>query len=91
MAAAETVQWRELLTPTLAARTVVIWLGVWLNAADSLITATIMPSVGRSLGGYAYLGLQVARNPVGVPCAERSVALSFSIGRGSANWVSSST
>ena len=30
-----------------------ICLGVWLNAADSLVTATIMPSVGADLGGYA--------------------------------------
>lgn len=37
-----------------------ICLGVWLNAADSLITATIMPSVGRSLGGYAYFGWATA-------------------------------
>ncbi|MBS0409800.1 MAG: MFS transporter [Proteobacteria bacterium] len=35
-------------------------MGVWLNAADSLITATIMPSVGASLGGYAYFGWAVA-------------------------------
>lgn len=91
MTSDDSVQWRELFEPKLAARTVVIGLGVWLNAADSLITATIMPSVGLSLGGYAYFGLHEARNPVGIPCAERRVAFSFSIGRGSANWVSSST
>lgn len=37
-----------------------ICLGVWLNAADSLVTATIMPSVGRALGGYAYFGWATA-------------------------------
>ena len=37
-----------------------ICLAVWLNAADSLITATIMPSVGRALGGYAYFGWATA-------------------------------
>src|SRR5436189_4635858 len=37
-----------------------ICMGVWLNAADSLVTATIMPSVGRSLGGYAYFGWATA-------------------------------
>ncbi|MGA0603765.1 MFS transporter [Caulobacter sp. KR2-114] len=52
--------WRDLLHPDLAARTVTIVLGVWLNAADSLITATILPSVGQSLGGYAYFGWAVA-------------------------------
>jgi MFS family permease len=39
---------------------VLICLGVWLNAADSLVTATIMPSVGRSLAGYAYFGWATA-------------------------------
>ena len=41
-------------------RFVLICLAVWLNAADSLIAATIMPSVGRSLGGYAYFGWATA-------------------------------
>ena len=35
-------------------------LGVWLNAADTLVTATIMPSVARDLGGYAWFGWAVA-------------------------------
>jgi MFS family permease len=35
-------------------------LGVWLNAADSLVTSTIMPSVARDLGGYAWFGWAVA-------------------------------
>ncbi len=35
-------------------------LGVWLNAADALVTATIMPSVARDLGGAAYYGWAVA-------------------------------
>ena len=29
-------------------------LGIWLNAADALVTVTLMPSVAKSLGGYAY-------------------------------------
>lgn len=37
-----------------------ICLGVWLGAADSLVTATIMPSVGAALGGYAYFGWATA-------------------------------
>jgi MFS family permease len=35
-------------------------LGIWLNAADGLVTATIMPSVARDLGGYAWFGWAVA-------------------------------
>lgn len=37
-----------------------ICLGVWLYAVDSLVTATIMPSVGRALGGYVYFGWATA-------------------------------
>jgi MFS family permease len=43
-----------------APRFILICLGVWLSAADSLVTATIMPSVGRALGGYAYFGWATA-------------------------------
>lgn len=53
-------RWRELLQPALAARAAVIMLGVWLNAADAMVTATIMPSVARDLGGYAYFAWAVA-------------------------------
>src|SRR6266851_819274 len=53
-------RWRDLIGPTLAPRAALVMLGVWLNAADSLVTATIMPSVARDLGGYAYFGWAVA-------------------------------
>lgn len=48
--------WADVLAEGRLQRFVLICLAVWLNAADSLIAATIMPSVGRSLGGYAYFG-----------------------------------
>jgi len=48
--------WADVLGEGRLPRFVLICLAVWLNAADSLIAATIMPSVGRSLGGYAYFG-----------------------------------
>jgi MFS family permease len=37
-----------------------ILLGVWLNAADAMVTSTIMPSVARELGGWAWFGWAVA-------------------------------
>jgi MFS family permease len=43
-----------------AARTALVLLGIWLNAADSLVTSTIMPSVAADLGGYAWFGWAVA-------------------------------
>lgn len=53
-------RWRELVSPALAPRAALVILGVWLNAADALVTATIMPSVARDLGGAAYYGWAVA-------------------------------
>ncbi len=52
--------WADVLGEGRLPRFVLICLAVWLYAADSLITATIMPSVGRSLGGYAYFGWATA-------------------------------
>src|SRR6185369_1328910 len=52
--------WADLLADGRLPRFALICMGVWLNAADSLITATIMPSVGRSLGGYPYFGWATA-------------------------------
>ena len=52
--------WADVLGEGRGPRFVLICLGVWLNAADSLVTATIMPSVGRDLGGYAYFGWATA-------------------------------
>ena len=46
--------WADLLAEGRLPRFALICLGVWLNAADSLVTSTIMPSVGADLGGYAY-------------------------------------
>lgn len=42
------------------AQFILICLAVWLHAADSLVTATIMPSVGADLGGFAYFGWATA-------------------------------
>ena len=59
-APAERVGWLELAAPALAPRAALILLGVWLNAADSLVTATLMPSVARSLHAFSGFGLSVA-------------------------------
>lgn len=61
----ETTGWRGLLGEGRLPRLALILLGVWLNAADTLVTATIMPSVGAELGGYAYFGWAVAGFLVG--------------------------
>ena len=64
--------WRDLLADGRLPRFALICLGVWLNAADSLVTATIMPSVGASLGGYAYFSWTIAGFMVGAIMAGAS-------------------
>jgi MFS family permease len=48
--------WGDLLAEGRAPVLALILLGCWVVAADSLVTATIMPSVGASLVGYAWFG-----------------------------------
>ena len=50
----------RLIDRALAPRFALLCLGIWLNAADTLVTATIMPSVARDIGGYQYFGWSVA-------------------------------
>src|SRR5258707_5708017 len=73
--------WTDVLAEGRLARFVLICLGVWLNAADSLVTATIMPSVGRALGGYAYFGWATAGYLMGsVLAAASSGVLALRLG-----------
>ena len=60
-----TMGWADLFAEGRGARLALICLGVWLNAADSLVTSTIMPTVGRDLGGYAYFSWATAAYMVG--------------------------
>jgi MFS family permease len=57
--------WGDFLADGRAARMALIALGIWLNAADSLVTTTIMPTVGRQLGGYALFSWATAAYMVG--------------------------
>jgi MFS family permease len=50
----------RLIDAALGPRFALLCLGIWLNAADTLVTATIMPSVARDIGGYQYFGWSVA-------------------------------
>lgn len=64
--------WADLMAEGRLPRFILICLGVWLNAADSLVTATIMPSVGQSLGGLAYFSWATAGFLVGAILAGAS-------------------
>src|SRR6185503_20525736 len=70
--AARANSWADLLGERRAPRFALIMLGVWLNAADSLVTATIMPNVGAQLGGYAYFSWATAGYFVGAILAGAS-------------------
>jgi hypothetical protein len=48
--------WRDLLAEGRAPVLALLVLGCWVVAADSLVTATIMPSVGAALAGFAWFG-----------------------------------
>lgn len=77
--------WADLLAEGRAPRFLLICLGVWLNAADSLVTATILPNVGADLGGYAYFAWATAGFFVGAILAGASSGrLSEMFGLGSA-------
>ncbi len=52
--------WRDLMRAGRLPQLALLCLGVWLNAADTLVTATIMPSIVRDIGGYAYFAWPVA-------------------------------
>src|SRR5258706_6142796 len=60
MTVAASGSWTDVLGEGRAPRFALIVLGVWLTAADSMVTATIMPSAGRALGGFAYFGWATA-------------------------------
>ncbi|MDB5423428.1 MAG: putative multidrug efflux transporter [Phenylobacterium sp.] len=64
--------WADLLAEGRLPRFALICLGVWLSAADSLVTATIMPSVGADLGGYGYFSWATAGFLVGAILAGAS-------------------
>jgi len=64
--------WADLLSDGRLPRFALICLGVWLNAADSLVTSTIMPSVGAALGGYQYFSWATAGYLVGAILAGAS-------------------
>ncbi|WP_133490684.1 MFS transporter [Alcanivorax sp. 24] len=68
----ESDTWSDLLSGGRLPRLLLIWLGVWVGAVESLVTATIMPTVAASLGGYAYFSWAVAGFMVGTIVAVAS-------------------
>ncbi|MEM8694901.1 MAG: MFS transporter [Pseudomonadota bacterium] len=65
----DTASWRETLAGGRWPAFALVMLGIWLMAADALVTSTIMPSVGRDLDGYAWFGWATSGYLVGVVAA----------------------
>jgi MFS family permease len=52
--------WRDLVSEGRLSRFALVCAGTWLAAADELVTATVMPSAARDIGGYSAFGWAVA-------------------------------
>ena len=57
--------WRELYATGLLGRFIVLCFGIWLHAADSLVTATIAPAIVADIGGVAYINWTIMLYQVG--------------------------
>ena len=52
--------WPQLFTPAALPRFALVCLGSWLTAADTLVTATMMPTIAHDISGTAWFGWSVA-------------------------------
>ena len=57
--------WRGLYASGLLGRFVVLSFGIWLHAADSLVTATIAPAIVDDIGGVAFINWTIMLYEVG--------------------------
>src|SRR5260221_5695908 len=63
--ATERSAWRELGDTGRLPQFILLCLGVWLHAADTLLTATIMPVVVEDIGGVAYVNWTISLYQIG--------------------------
>ena len=69
------VSWREFLGSSHARSLALVSLAVWLHAADSLIVATMLPSIVADIGGAALVGWSVSLYEIGSIVAGAGSAL----------------
>jgi MFS family permease len=67
--------WRGLWMSGLLGRFLLLCMGVWLHAADSLVTATVTPAVVDEIGGIAYVSWTIALYQIGAIIAGAATAL----------------
>ncbi len=69
------VTWREILTREYAAKIITLCMAVWLHAANSMLTATTMPSAVEEIGGLNLISWTFALYLMGSICAGASASL----------------
>src|SRR5690242_3005790 len=67
--------WREVLDTGQFGRFALLCAGVWLHAADSLITATAVPAIVADIGGVAYVAWTIALYQIGAIVAGTGAAM----------------
>lgn len=69
--------WRSLYASGMLRGFIVLCLGIWLHAADSLVTATIAPSIVETLGGVAYINWTIILYEMGAIVAGAAAPLLY--------------
>lgn len=69
------VSWREILTRQYALQLMIVSLGVWLHAADSLLLATMIPDILTDIGGDRFVSWTIATYEIGSIVAGASAAI----------------
>jgi hypothetical protein len=67
--------WRELRETGLVGRFMLLCLGVWLHAADMLVTATTPPAIVADIGGVPYVSWMISLYQVGAIIAGAASAV----------------
>ncbi len=67
--------WRDMWASGLLSRFVLLCAGIWLHAADSLVTATLVPAIVDEIGGIAYAGWMVSLYQIGAIVAGAATAM----------------
>ena len=73
--ATDHVSWFEFLGAGYAAPLILVSLGVWLHAADSLVVATMLPAIVAEIGGAAFVSWTVSIYEIGSIVAGAASAL----------------
>jgi MFS family permease len=70
-----TSPWRELWDTGLLGRFVLLCIGVWLHAADTLVMASTVPAVVDDIGGVAYVAWTISLYQIGAIVSGAATAL----------------